>query len=100
MGDKNGFQNRQAVALTYEPGTTAPTIVAAGRGYVADKIIKTAQENEVPLYEDGELSDTLMRLEIGDTIPPELYKVVADNLIFVDNMDKIKGKLNSTKKKQ
>ena len=91
MGDKNGFQNRQAVALTYEPGTTAPTIVAAGRGYVADKIIKTAQENEVPLYEDGELSDT---------IPPELYKVVADILIFVDNMDKIKGKLNSTKKKQ
>ena len=59
-----------------------------------------AQENEVPLYEDGELSDTLMRLEIGDTIPPELYKVVADILVFVDNMDKIKGKLNSTKKKQ
>ena len=51
-------------------------------------------------YEDGELSDTLMRLEIGDTIPPELYKVVADILVFVDNMDKIKGKLNSTKKKQ
>ena len=104
MGDKNDFQNRQAVALTYEPGTTAPTIVAAGRGYVADKIIKTAQENEVPLYEDGELSDalpiSLMRLEIGDTIPPELYKVVADILVFVDNMDKIKGKLNSTKKKQ
>ena len=49
MGDKKDFQNRQAVALTYEPGTTAPTIVAAGRGYVADKIIKTAQENEVPL---------------------------------------------------
>ena len=47
MGDKNDFQNRQAVALTYEPGTTAPTIVAAGRGYVADKIIKTAQENAV-----------------------------------------------------
>ena len=86
MGDKKDFQNRQAVALTYEPGTTA--------------IIKTAQENEVPLYEDGELSDTLMRLEIGDTIPPELYKVVADILVFVDNMDKIKGKLNSTKKKQ
>ncbi len=100
MGDKNDFQNRQAVALTYEPGTTAPTIVAAGRGYVADKIIKTAQENEVPLYEDGELSDTLMRLEIGDTIPPELYKVVADILIFVDSMDKIKGKLNPTKRKQ
>jgi flagellar biosynthesis protein len=64
---------------------------------VADRIIETAKENDVPLYEDGELSDTLMRLQIGDTIPPELYKVVADILIFVDSMDKIKGKLNSGK---
>lgn len=100
MGDKNNFQNRQAVALSYEPGTTAPTIVAAGKGYVADKIIETAKENDVPLYQDDKLSDTLMRLEIGDTIPPELYKVVADILIFVDSMDKIKGKLNSGKEKR
>ena len=64
---------------------------------MADRIIETAKENDVPLYEDGELSDTLMRLQIGDTIPPELYKVVADILIFVDSMDKIKGKLNSGK---
>lgn len=100
MGEKDDFRNRQAIALTYESGTTAPTIVAAGRGYVADKIIETAKENDVPLYEDSELSDTLMRLEIGDTIPPELYKVVADILIFVDSMDKIKGKLDSAKRKQ
>ena len=98
MSEKDDF--RKAIALTYEPGTTAPTIVAAGRGYVADKIIETAKENAVPLYEDSELSDTLMRLEIGDTIPPELYKVVADILIFVDSMDKIKGKLDSAKRKQ
>lgn len=100
MGEKDDFRNRQAIALTYEQGTTAPAIVAAGRGYVADKIIETAKENAVPLYEDSELSDTLMRLEIGDTIPPELYKVVADILIFVDSMDKIKGKLDSAKRKQ
>lgn len=98
MEKKNEFKDRQAIALTYEPGTSAPTIVAAGKGYVADKIIETAKENEVPLYEDSELSDTLMRLKIGDTIPPELYKVVADILIFVDSMDRIKGKLNSGKK--
>lgn len=100
MGEKDDLKNRQAIALTYEPGTTAPTIVAAGKGYVADKIIETAKKNEVPLYEDSELSDTLMRLEIGDTIPPELYKVVADILVFVDSMDKIKGKLNSEKKRR
>ena len=49
MSEKDDFRNRQAIALTYEPGTTAPTIVAAGRGYVADKIIETAKENDVPL---------------------------------------------------
>ena len=97
MDKKRELKDRQAIALTYEPGTSAPAIVAAGRGYVADRIIETAKENDVPLYEDGELSDTLMRLQIGDTIPPELYKVVADILIFVDRMDKIKGKLNSGK---
>lgn len=100
MRGKGDLKDRQAIALTYEPGTTAPTIVAAGKGYVADRIIETAKENDVPLYEDSELSDTLMRLQIGDTIPPELYKVVADILIFVDSMDKIKGKLNSGKKGQ
>ena len=97
MDKKRELKDRQAIALTYEPGTSAPAIVAAGRGYVADRISETAKENDVPLYEDGELSDTLMRLQIGDTIPPELYKVVADILIFVDSMDKIKGKLNSGK---
>lgn len=97
MDKKRELKDRQAIALTYEPGTSAPAIVAAGRGYVADRIIETAKENDVPLYEDGELSDTLMRLQIGDTIPPELYKVVADILIFVDGMDKIKGKINSGK---
>lgn len=97
MDKKRELKDRQAIALTYKPGTSAPAIVAAGRGYVADRIIETAKENDVPLYEDGELSDTLMRLQIGDTIPPELYKVVADILIFVDSMDKIKGKLNSGK---
>ena len=97
MDKKRELKDRQAIALTYESGTSAPAIVAAGRGYVADRIIETAKENDVPLYEDGELSDTLMRLQIGDTIPPELYKVVADILIFVDSMDKIKGKLNSGK---
>lgn len=84
---------KQAVALSYEPGTEAPVIVAAGKGYLADKIINTAKENDVPLYADDKLADTLMRLQIGDSIPPELYKVVADILVFVDSMDKIKSKI-------
>ncbi len=94
MAKNNNEDNvRQAVALSYEKGDDAPVIVAAGKGQLAEKIIEKAKEHDVPLYEDGKLADTLSRLEIGDTIPPELYKVVAEILMFVDDMDKLKGKL-------
>ena len=58
-----------------------------------DKIIEKAQEAGVPLHRDDKLADTLSRLDIGDMIPPELYEVVAEILVFVDAMDKIKAKM-------
>lgn len=86
-------KRKQAVALSYEVGDEAPRIVAAGKGAVAERIIEKAKENDVPLYEDSKLAGTLGRLEIGDTIPPELYEVVAEILLFVDDMDKLRGKV-------
>lgn len=47
----------------------------------------------MPTYKDDKLADTLSRLEIGDMIPPELYQVVAEILVFVNDMDKIRSKL-------
>ena len=47
----------------------------------------------MPLHQDNELADTLSRLDIGDMIPPELYEVVAEVLVFVDAMDKIRAKM-------
>ena len=52
-----------------------------------------AKENDVPFYKDNKLAETLSKLEIGDAIPPELYEVVAEILVFVDDMDKMKAKL-------
>ena len=46
-----------------------------------------AKENDVPFYQDNKLAETLSKLQIGDTIPPELYDVVAEILVFVDDMD-------------
>ena len=88
------MEERTAVAVAYEPGEVAPKILATGKGAVADKIIQTAKENDVPLYQDNQLADTLSRLQIGDMIPPELYEVVAEILVFVDDMDKLKQKMN------
>ncbi|MBQ9234710.1 MAG: EscU/YscU/HrcU family type III secretion system export apparatus switch protein [Lachnospiraceae bacterium] len=84
---------KKAVALMYEPGSQAPQVVASGKGLVADKIIETAKQSDVPLYKDTNLAETLLNLDIGDCIPPELYGVVAEILVYVDKMDKIKEKL-------
>ena len=75
---------KTAVAVAYEPGDKAPKILASGRGEVAEKIIAKAKENDVPFYKDNKLAETLSKLEIGDAIPPELYEVVAEILVFVD----------------
>lgn len=84
---------KTAVALAYNPGDVAPTILAIGKGELAEKIIEKAKESDVPLYKDNKLAATLSKLEIGDTIPPELYEVVAEILVFVDDMDKLRSKL-------
>ena len=83
---------KQAIALAYDPGDTAPRILATGKGALAEKILETAKEADVPVYQDEKLAKTLAKLEIGDTIPPELYEVVAEILVFVDDMDKLKDR--------
>ncbi|MBO6015467.1 MAG: EscU/YscU/HrcU family type III secretion system export apparatus switch protein [Lachnospiraceae bacterium] len=85
---------KQAVALEYDPAYDAPKIVATGVGAVADRIIEKAKESNVPVHRDDKLADTLSKLEIGECIPPELYEVVAEILVFVDQMDKIRAKIN------
>ncbi len=85
---------KQAVALEYDPSDYAPRVIASGSGYIAEKIIDKARDENIPIHEDEELAKTLSKLAIGDTIPPELYEVVAEILVFVDAMDKLKGKVN------
>ncbi len=87
------FRNKTAVAVSYHPDEPAPRIIATGKGYLADKIIKKAGEYKIPLHKDDQLAGTLSRLEVGDFIPPELYEVVAEILLFVDDMDRIKKKV-------
>lgn len=90
---KSGEKPRTAVAVAYEPGERAPKIIAAGKGIIAEKIIEKAKEEEIPFYRDDRLADTLSKLEIGESIPPELYEVVAEILVFVDDMDKLREKI-------
>lgn len=85
----------QAVALEYDSADNAPKVIAMGRGALADRIIEKAKDSNIPVHRDDKLAETLSKLEIGDMIPPELYSAVAEILVFVDSMDKIKAKVNA-----
>lgn len=92
--ENNKDRNKTAVALSYEPSTDiAPKIIATGRGVLAEKILDAAKESQIPIHKDEQLASTLSRLELGDVIPKELYEVVSEVLVFVDQMDRIKGKV-------
>ena len=91
--DEKRKKPKQAIALEYDPSEDAPKVIASGTGVLAEKIIEKAKEAAVPVHRDDKLADTLSRLEIGEMIPPELYEVVAEILVFVDAMDNIKAKV-------
>ena len=77
-----------ATALSYKQGDNAPIVVAKGKGFIAEKIIKTAQENNVPIHTDANCARLLNFVEVDQEIPAELYEVVAKILIFIDSIDK------------
>lgn len=95
MIKKENQKPSQAIALAYDPGEDAPKILATGKGKLAERIIEEAKQAKVPVHKDSKLADTLSKLEIGEMIPPELYEVVAEILVFVDQMDKIKAKIDA-----
>jgi len=83
---------KEAVALEYQPDIDAPTVVAAGRGLVAENIIKKAEEAGVPIHTDADLAQALNMLKIGQEIPPELYNVVAQVLLYIKEVDEKAGR--------
>ncbi|MGC2087668.1 MAG: EscU/YscU/HrcU family type III secretion system export apparatus switch protein [Bradyrhizobium sp.] len=76
-------KRRLAIALHYEKGSGAPRVVAKGKGSVGAKIIEIARAHDVPIEENEVLAGALSNVELGEEIPEDLYKVVAEVLIFV-----------------
>ena len=79
---------RQAIALKYD-GTHAPTLTAKGDEELAEEILRIARDCEVPIYENAELVSLLARMELGESIPEELYRTIAEIIAFAW---KLKGK--------
>ncbi|NOZ57011.1 MAG: EscU/YscU/HrcU family type III secretion system export apparatus switch protein [Calditrichaeota bacterium] len=70
---------KAAVALSYEPSEDkAPRVVASGKGKVAEAILAIAAQHGIPVKEDADLAELLAKLDLGEEVPPELYRVVAE----------------------
>ena len=91
---------KKAAALTYDSDTDdAPKLTAAGQGYVAEKIMEKAKENGIPIQSDPTLVQLLSELEINETIPEDLYQLVAEVFAFIYKVDQqVKNEINSMKK--
>lgn len=77
-------KNPTAVAVHYNPDTDeAPRIIAAGRGKLAEEILKLAFENDVRVREDGALAEMLAKIELESPVPSEAFMAVAEILSYV-----------------
>lgn len=92
-------KRKRAVALSYQAEDIAPMVTAKGTGLVAKNILDQAQEHNIPVYEDEKLAKMLTQLEIGDNIPPELYEIVAQVLVFITDIDYLQEQVKKYEKK-
>lgn len=81
-----------AIALKYEPQKyDAPYVVAKGQDQIAFRIREVAEENRIVIMENKPLARTLYaQVEIGQVVPAELYKAVAEVLAFVMKINRKK----------
>jgi len=78
------MERKKAVALKYDKAKhSAPVVSAKGRGIVAENIIQEAVKHNIPLQEDPALIEMLLEIELNESIPEELYEVIAEVLSFM-----------------
>lgn len=78
---------REAIALAYDPKKDAvPTVVAKGRGRIAQAIVDRAQAHGVTVVSDPVTLEALRFVDVGQEVPPRVYHLVAELLAFVYNL--------------
>lgn len=76
-----------AVALTYGKDQGSPKVVAKGRGLIAQAIIERARQHGVYVHESEDLVGLLMKVELDQEIPPQLYLAVAELLAWLYRLE-------------
>lgn len=88
--EENKNKPKKAVAIKYDKKDVSPTVIAKGKGIVAEKILEKGEN--IPVFEDAALVNELEKIDIGQNIPPELYEAVAQVLVFISELDRKNGK--------
>ena len=82
------FINTKAVALKYKAyEENAPKVIAKGKGEIAKKIIEKAKKFDVPLFQNEELADMLLNVEVGEEIPPKMYEAVVEVFVWLYKLE-------------
>lgn len=90
--DNNKPQLKKSAALKYDRSKdSAPRIIASGKGNIAEKILKKAREENIPIKKDKDVVEVLAELNIGDQIPEEIYLVIAEILAFLYDLENIEN---------
>ena len=80
--------NTKAVALKYKAyEDLAPKVIAKGKGELAEKIIEKAREFDVPLFQNEELVNMLLNVEVGEEIPPKMYEAVIEVFVWLYKLE-------------
>ncbi|OIJ20385.1 flagellar biosynthesis protein FlhS [Anaerobacillus alkalidiazotrophicus] len=78
-----------AAVIRYDENSDkGPQVVAQGKGHVANQIIELAKKNNIHMQEDPMLVESLLDMDLGDNIPPQLYAVMAEILLLIEQMEK------------
>ncbi|WP_058300369.1 EscU/YscU/HrcU family type III secretion system export apparatus switch protein [Gorillibacterium timonense] len=86
---KSNASGKSAAVLRYDSGTDkAPVVIAQGKGHVARQIIEMAKMNDIPMQEDPLLVENLIDMDLGENVPPQLYSVIAEVLLMIEDMEK------------
>ncbi len=85
-------KRKTAVAIKYDKKDVAPTVLAKGKGVVAENIIQHADEESITIVKDEVLVEELLKVDIGEYIPEELYEVVASVLLYITNLDEARDR--------
>lgn len=95
---KEEDKKKKAIAIKYDPSKDqVPQIIAKGKGFLAEKILKIAREKGIPIKDDPILAEALYTIEIGEEIPESLYEAVAEVLAFIFRLRNYSGSYSNLK---